>query len=107
MLLDPPYADTAGRVKDIYAEDSLTVAHGVRSWAIAHGDEPRLRIALCGYEGEHEMPKSWACVAWKAHGGYGARGKAKANSDRERIWFSPHCIKPQDKHIGEQLDFRQ
>ena len=58
VLLDPPYADTAGRDPNLYAKDSESVAHQVREWAIANGDNPLLRIALCGYEGEHEMPVS-------------------------------------------------
>ena len=93
VFLDPPYADTAKRDANLYACDSLTVAHDVREWAIANGDNPRLRIALCGYEGEHTMPKSWACVPWKANGGYSNRGAtANENKFRERIWFSPACI---------------
>jgi hypothetical protein len=95
VLLDPPYADTASRTPDLYAEDCLSVAHAVREWAIKHGDDPKLRIALCGYEGEHQMPDTWECVAWKAHGGYGAKGKGRDNAGRERIWFSPHCLRPQ------------
>ena len=93
VFLDPPYADTAGRTADLYAKDSESVAHAVRDWAIANGDDPRLRIALCGYEGEHKMPESWTEFAWKAAGGY--EGQAKhgrtGNSKRERIWFSPAC----------------
>ena len=96
VFLDPPYADTAERASDLYAQDSDSVAHSVREWAIANGDNPDLRIALCGYEGEHEMPRSWECVAWKAHGGYASSGsKAEENSYRERIWFSPACLRPQ------------
>jgi site-specific DNA-adenine methylase len=95
VLLDPPYADTADRSPGLYAHDSFTVAHEVREWAIAHGDDPKLRIALCGYEGEHQMPDTWECVAWKAHGGYASNSKKRANQDRERIWFSPHCLRPQ------------
>ena len=96
VLLDPPYADTAGRVANLYAQDSLTVAHEVREWAIANGDNPMLRIALCGYEGEHEMPDTWECVSWKAVGGFGSKGdgRGRENAYRERIWFSPHCLKP-------------
>jgi hypothetical protein len=94
VLLDPPYADTANRCKDLYAEDSDTVAHAAREWAIANGDNPLFRIALCGYEGEHRMPDSWECVPWRATGGF---SKDKfTNSSRERIWFSPHCLKPAD-----------
>ena len=99
IFLDPPYADTADRHPNLYRVDSLRVAHAVREWAIAHGDDPRLRIALCGYEGEHQLPDSWQCVSWKACGGMASIGKAdnskgKINKYRERVWFSPHCLKP-------------
>lgn len=94
VFLDPPYADTAERQDNIYATDSNTVAHDVREWAIANGDNKEMRIALCGYEGEHAMPDSWECVAWKGRGGYGSQGdgSGRENSDRERIWFSPYCL---------------
>jgi DNA adenine methylase len=96
VFLDPPYSDTAGRTADIYATDSLTVAHDAREWAIAEGQNPLMRIAFCGYEGEHVFPSDWTAWAWKAHGGFGSQGdgKGRANSGRERIWFSPHCLAP-------------
>lgn len=96
VFLDPPYADTADRTKEIYSEDSGDMAHVVREWAIENGDNPLMRIALCGYEGEHAMPDTWDCVPWKAHGGYGSQGndRGRENSGRERIWFSPHCLRP-------------
>ena len=94
VMLDPPYADTADRDASLYREDSLSVAHDVRRWAIANGDNPLLRIALCGYEGEHVMPPDWECVPWKAKGGYGGQSQEhdNPNAKRERIWFSPHCL---------------
>ena len=94
VFLDPPYADTAGRQDDIYRVDDNAVAHAVREWAIAQGDDPRIRIALCGYDGEHAMPESWDAVPWKASGGYGSQGdgSGRANSAREMVWFSPHCV---------------
>ena len=93
VFLDPPYANTASRDPNLYAMDCLSVAHDVRRWAIANGDNPKYRIALCGYEGEHVMPDSWRVLAWKTNGGYASQGsKGKINSNRERIWFSPHCI---------------
>lgn len=98
MFLDPPYADTAKRDPNLYRVDSASLAHTVREWALEHGDDPMMRIALCGYEGEHKMPNSWACVPWKAKGGYASQkrcpGGHSVNSHRERIWFSPHCLKP-------------
>lgn len=92
VLLDPPY-DHDVRDSDLYAEESAKVSTEVREWAIAHGADERLRIALCGYEGEHEMPEGWTCVAWKANGGYGNR-TGNNNAKLERVWFSPHCVQP-------------
>jgi DNA adenine methylase len=91
VLLDPPYAFDAGRDPSLYAVESATVAHDVRDWALANSNNPKLRIALCGYEGEHEMPPTWECVAWKAGGGYAASAGNTENAKRERIWFSPAC----------------
>lgn len=97
ILFDPPYSAAAGRDPSLYAEESLGVAHDVREWCLEHGSDPKLRLALCGYEGEHEMPKSWQCVPWKAAGGYASAAGNDANSKRERIWFSPHCARAQDQ----------
>ena len=51
---------------------------------------PLMRIALCGYEGEHEMPGDWKVLGWNAGAGYGGQ-----NGKRERIYFSPACCEPQ------------
>ena len=108
VFLDPPYSDTADRQEDLYRVDSLTVAHDVWAWAIANGDNPLLRIALCGYQGEHELPEGWTCLEWKARGGYGSQGKTRGreNASKERIWFSPHCLKP-SVDASHQLLFNQ
>ena len=89
VLLDPPYADGA----EVYAEGAR-ISFDVQKWAIETGDNPLMRIALCGYEGEHDMPSDWDCVPWKAQGGYGSQRAdgTNENAKRERIWFSPHCI---------------
>jgi hypothetical protein len=92
VLLDPPYDhDLRERC---YSEDH-NVRAAVRAWALEHGDHPNFRIALCGYAGEHQMPDTWTCVPWKAHGGYSRTERGKANRERERIWFSRHCLKPE------------
>lgn len=91
VFLDPPYSHEE-RIPGLYSEDS-DISSEVRAWAIANGDNPKLRIALCGYEGEHVMPDSWECVAWKTSGGYGSRTeRGQENATRERIWFSPRCL---------------
>lgn len=109
VFLDPPYSveDRA----ELYNEESRKISLDVREWAIDHGSDPQMRIALCGYEGEHDMPDDWECVAWKANGGYanqqteGTQGKL--NAHRERVWFSPHCIHPglfaEQYQIGMEL----
>ena len=88
----------AGRDMEIYAKESGDVAAEAREWALANADNPLMRIALCGYEGEHAMPGDWECVAWRAHGGYASiskgKGNGRCNAKRERIWFSPACLNP-------------
>ena len=93
VFLDPPYA-VDDRADCYDGNEDREVAHKVREWAIERGDDKRMRIALCGYEGEHIMPATWACVPWKARGGYGSQAAdgENANAERERIWFSPHCL---------------
>lgn len=93
VFLDPPYSHELR--ERCYSEDH-DISADVRAWALEHGDDPKMRIALCGYEGEHEMPASWECVPWKAHGGYSRSERGVANRSRERIWFSPNCVRPSD-----------
>jgi len=102
VFLDPPYA--VEDRDDVYNMESFDVAHDVRAWAIANGENPELRIALCGYD-EHAMPECWTPVAWKTHGGYGSQsdGRGRENAKRETIWFSPACLCPQ----GELFDYRE
>jgi hypothetical protein len=96
VFLDPPYSSGADRNETLYASDDLSVARDVPEWALANGNNPLLRIALCGYDGEHIIPDSWECVEWKARGGYGSQGdgRGRENAGRERIWFSPSCLRP-------------
>lgn len=95
VFLDPPYSH---EVRDVglYADDAVGLSDAVREWALEHGDDPELRIALCGYEGEHAMP-GWTEYVWKAARGYASEDND--NRERERIWFSPHCL-PIDKQLG-------
>lgn len=92
VLLDPPYLEEL-RARGLYSEEDEQVSARARNWALANGNDPDLRIALCGLEGEHEMPKDWPVYAWKGVRGYSK--EENQNRTKERIWFSPHCLKPE------------
>ncbi|TXH46874.1 MAG: DNA adenine methylase [Desulfurellales bacterium] len=81
IVLDPPY-DPALREPGLYREDIWDISRKVREWAVSHGHHRGLRIALCGYENEHYMPSDWESISWSS------------NAQKERIWFSPSCLKP-------------
>jgi hypothetical protein len=102
VFLDPPY-DQDERAADCYVGHETRCSAEVRAWAIEQGENPLMRVALCGYEGEHAMPDTWECVAWKAAGGYGSQGDTtgRENCTRERIWFSPACGRPQGSLFAE------
>ena len=103
VFLDPPYGNDAERTDDLYAMDSGTVAADVRAWALECGSDARMRVALCGYDTEHEMP-GWTAVPWKAHGGYGSQGdgRGRENAAREVVWFSPNCLSGQQQRLFSQ-----
>jgi hypothetical protein len=94
VFLDPPY--DAGN-HDPYAVDTNGVARRAAEWCLMNGADPRLRIVLAGYEGEHDRYGleifGWRKVAWKARGGFGSQGKGtgRENSAREILWLSPSC----------------
>lgn len=106
ILLDPEYPDGA----DVYAHsDKATgeehVWYRAARWAVEHGQDERLRIALCGYAGTWTPPAGWEEIAWKAKGGYGGQrkqGTPNDNAARERIWFSPGCLKPGETTTGQR-----
>ena len=105
VFLDPPYrkhlADgTRNRASHIYANDKIQdvndLCDEVAAWCLKWGDDPEVRIALCGLEGEYpEIEAKWETLAWKASGGYGNQsGGVNENAARERVWFSPACVRP-------------
>ena len=103
ILLDPPYPDGAD---DLYAEHDKSLSGAVREWAVEAGGIPGVRIALCGYEGEHEMPDGWSVVEWKAKGGYGSQREdgSNDNAKRERIWFSPACLSARQASLFDRRE---
>jgi DNA adenine methylase len=92
VFLDPPYHGVGAKERTaVYGHENEDIFAEVAAWAIANGDNPKLRIAVCGYEGLLAFPEGWSEVSWKASGGYSRSEQGKKNRNRERIWFSPHC----------------
>jgi DNA adenine methylase len=94
IVLDPPY-ETTERDAEIYTVETPQIAADVRAWALANGDNPLLRIALCGYETPtYTMPATWQKLSWTTQGGHGNRRQDRnyTNRYRETIWFSPACL---------------
>ena len=116
IFLDPPYADTAERTDNLYANDSLTVAHDVREWAIKAARNPKWRIVLAGFDGEHDElheRHGWRVVEWYRpgflKGGMANQsddedGNAATNQHRERLWLSPHCLVAEAEKPARQVD---
>jgi DNA adenine methylase len=89
VFLDPPYSHAERTI--VYGEDH-DVSADVRAWAIDNGDNPLAAHRALRLRGRARDAGIWACVPWKAHGGYGRATRGKANAERERIWFSPACL---------------
>jgi site-specific DNA-adenine methylase len=91
IFCDPPYSFN-NRTK-VYKEKD-DIYNEVCDWAVANGDNDRLRIIVCGYEEDYEFPNTWRKVNWKSGGGMSSLGNnnGKINSNREMIYFSPYCL---------------
>lgn len=92
VFLDPPYEK--GDMDYGAGGMGLGIADAVREWCAANGNDPKLRIVLCGHAGEHDalLAQGWHTRAWKAGGGYALTDEAIANAKSETIWCSPHCV---------------
>jgi len=94
IFLDPPY-DRGLRDPGCYGQDADGLSAQVREWAVANGGNPRYRIILAGYEGEHKMPAAWRVIKWTAGRPYGrTNGADNGNRFLERLWLSPLCLRP-------------
>lgn len=88
VFIDAPYPHE-GRDPYLYCEDDAEVWGQSQAWAVENGDDPELRIAVCGYSGA-TFPSSWREYAWKASRGYA--GADNENRRLERVWLSPFCL---------------
>lgn len=92
LFLDPPYEK--GDMDYGAGGMGLGIAKDVRAWCAANGDNPKLRIVLCGHAGEHDalLAHGWHTRTWTARKGYALSDEARANTKGETLWCSPHCI---------------
>lgn len=94
VFLDPPY--TKGAMDYGAGGMGLGIADDVRQWCVENGQNPKLRIVLCGHAGEHDslLSSGWHLREWTARKGYALTDDAVANSASETLWCSPHCVPP-------------
>ena len=93
VFLDPPYSSC----RNIEYRVDGDVFPGIFSWCRENGAREDRRIAVCGYDGEYDslVADGWSVYEWKANGGLANQNKkGNDNKAKERIWFSPHCLKP-------------
>ena len=92
VFLDPPY--TKGAMDYAAGGVGGDLADKVRAWCAANGQDPKLRIVLCGHAGEHDalLTNGWHLRAWTARKGYAVTDEAVENSASETLWCSPHCV---------------
>ena len=92
VFLDPPY--TKGAMDYAAGGVGGDLADKVRAWCAENGQDPKLRIVLCGHAGEHDglLASGWHLRAWTARKGYAVTDEAVKNSASETLWCSPHCV---------------
>ena len=83
VVLDPPYK---GHTEE-YGAGVAEVAAEVEEWARENA-APNVRIALCGLEGDYDLP-GWDVQTWRRPRNTYAADNARHS---EAIWFSPACL---------------
>lgn len=87
IFLDPPYRDYANCYNQKVVNDE--VEDFCKKWE----DKPNVKIVLCGYEGEYNLPK-WTQEKWKANVSWsGGKGGNNEKRSKETLWISPSCAK--------------
>jgi len=102
VFLDPPYSMENREQQDVYSINSNdgSMTAEIMSFCMANQDDPDMRIALCGLEGEYNLP-GWQVMPWTGNSGMAKEKKGNVNRYMERIWFSPHCLKEGDLEVAK------
>lgn len=117
VFFDPPYSAEAKRENNLYAHDDLDIAHKVREWCQERGADPRYRIVLAGFDGEHNALEEhgWTAQEWFRtgflKGGMGNTSRTQVDGEegdlhqqgRERLWLSPHCLREEGEAVQRSL----
>ena len=101
LFLDPPYRTSDTRAADLYAhDDGDRISSDVRAWCLENGHHKWLRCVLAGFagEGHEELERhGWTAVEWYSKGflkGGMANQGDNTQQHKERLWLSPHCLRP-------------
>lgn len=106
LFMDPPYpshrADgSESRSDSLYATDGdrnvLDVLRDeVLAYCLERGSHPKMRIVVAAYDTDGYnvlLEHGWTVESWTSQGGYSNRNKSNKNRTRERLYFSPNCLK--------------
>ena len=103
VVLDPPYSHSE-RTKDLYSVEA-DIAPAVQAWCLANGDNPLLRIVLCGYEGEYTCRAGGWCPGRRRRATVGRTTTAITTTrTARRLWLSPQCTQRQLTLFGDATD---
>lgn len=95
VFLDPPYL-VENREDKLYRVETQVFPE-VCDWALQNSSNPKMRIAVCGLDGDFNPPSDWTTFYWNTTGGFSSLSKTKdrgkQNAKKETIWFSPNCLK--------------
>lgn len=90
VFLDPPYS-LSNRDK-VYNHDT-DVFKEVCDWASSNEDNPKLRIVVCGYDGDYNFSEKWKKYNWSSTGMIAlGESRGKENARKETIWFNKYCL---------------
>lgn len=95
VFFDPPYQSNPDRlrVRDDYGitpEDSLQLNEDVAKWCLQHGNDPKYRVVLAGYDNHYDLEKEgWTLITWSDD----VRAQYNTNkwALKEKLWASPYC----------------
>jgi hypothetical protein len=91
-LIDPPYRKNA----KMYADGADAFDYDALIKRCNElGEMENVRVALCGYSDDYDMPDDWRIEEW-----------AETQGGVETIWFSPGCKNPKvsDFWVENHLD---